>query len=79
MQAKLLEIDEHDSPVQCVQFADSYRWMATSSKNELILWNVDIQVNQNYASEADKENAGDSKNKRDENRFTVQVKYGHLT
>lgn len=75
LQSKLLEIDEHTESVQCVQFADKYSWMITSSRTELILWNVDIQENSKYNDgEANKENQGDSNKKKEQNRFIVQVK-----
>ena len=72
MQTKLLTIEEHEDPILSLRFADKFSWLVSSSKSELLLWIVDLQLNPAFdALAADKENDPEAPSPA---RFVVQSK-----
>jgi hypothetical protein len=74
LQSKILQITEHEEPLNCLVFADNFNCMITSTKSELVLWTLEIEENLDYVSD-EAENSDMIKKRESENtRFIVKVK-----
>lgn len=74
LQSKILQITEHEEPLNCLVFADNFNWMVTSTKSELVLWTVEMEENLDYVSD-DADRSGKKANREQDNsRFIVKAK-----
>ena len=74
LQSKILQITEHEEPLNCLVFADNFNWMVTSTKSELVLWTVEMEENLDYVSN-DADRSGKKANREQDNsRFVVKAK-----
>ena len=74
LQSKILQITEHEEPLNCLVFADNFNWMVTSTKSELVLWTVEMEENLDYVSD-DADRSGKKANREQDNsRFVVKAK-----
>lgn len=76
---KLMEIQEHDQPINCISFTDQYSTMVSSSKSSIILWKIGFQENARYLEDKENESPNSpSKKSREEAdkgpRFVLEVK-----
>lgn len=81
MHSKIIQIAEHNDPINCVQFVDNYARMASSSKSELILWSLDVDEDPDFEKEREKrlkrkrkDTENGEETETDYSRFIVQVK-----